>query len=146
MTCTAVNCQTVECRISDVYRDSIRTRVSITGIESVRGEAVTSGGLDRSLRVWKIPEETQLRFQYEAITFLDAMKKWGNFDSSYFYRVLRSIRSDLVYIALNIPWLCTDPSQTRHVISLIEMLEREISIGKLQNIDFFFLQKKMRKK
>ena len=63
MTCTAVNCQTVECRISDVYRDSLRTRVSITGIESVRGEAVTSGGLDRSLRVWKIPEETQLMFQ-----------------------------------------------------------------------------------
>ena len=45
------------------YIETLRTRVSITGIESVRGEAVTSGGLDRSLRVWKIPEETQLRFQ-----------------------------------------------------------------------------------
>ena len=36
----------------------------ITGIDSlVRDRAVTSGGRDRSVRLWKIPEESQLVFR-----------------------------------------------------------------------------------
>lgn len=35
----------------------------ITGIDSLaRDRAVTSGGRDNSIRVWKVPEESQLVF------------------------------------------------------------------------------------